>query len=277
MRESYTGRHRLPMAGTGSSTLSRTGIGLALSACLCAGQLLTGGPAAAAPETVAANQATQAVAVPAARVAPSFTRKTVRYGQSVLVDAHAVDRRTGKPLANRRATIQYTIGRGWKTAKVMNTSAFGNAWLTARPSRETAYRILVAGANSGEIRVTVTGIPKATKAQRVVAEARKQVGKPYRYGAAGPNSYDCSGLTQYVYRKVGRNLPHKANSQQRYGRAIPRSAAKPGDLIFFRNGSYAYHVGIYAGGGYMYDAPRPGKNVTKRKIWSKNYVVRRLV
>jgi peptidoglycan DL-endopeptidase CwlO len=74
-----------------------------------------------------------------------------------------------------------------------------------------------------------------------------------------------------------RKLPHKANAQQRYGKRIPRSQARPGDLIFFRSGSYAYHVAIYAGNGYMYDAPRPGKRVGKHKIWSRNYVVRRLV
>jgi cell wall-associated NlpC family hydrolase len=52
---------------------------------------------------------------------------------------------------------------------------------------------------------------------------------------------------------------------------------RPGDLIFFRSGTHAYHAGIYAGGGYMYDAPRPGRTVGKHKIWSRNYVVRRLV
>jgi cell wall-associated NlpC family hydrolase len=275
VRESNSGRHRLSIAGTGSSTLSRSAVGLALGACLCAGQLLAGGPAQAAPAQVAG--AAQAAAAPAVRVSPSFTKKTIRYGQSVLVGARVVDGRTGKPLGGRRATVQYTVGAGWKTAKVMNTSAAGNAWLTARPKRETAYRILVSGGSSGEVRVKVTGVPKVTKAQRVIAEARKTVGSPYRRAAAGPRAFDCSGLTQFVYHKVGRNLPHKANSQQRYGKAVSRSAAKPGDLIVFRSGSYGYHAAIYAGGGYMYDAATPGTRVAKRKIYGKNYVVRRLV
>jgi cell wall-associated NlpC family hydrolase len=58
---------------------------------------------------------------------------------------------------------------------------------------------------------------------------------------------------------------------------VPRSKALPGDLVFFKNGSYAYHVGIYAGNGYMYDSPRPGKKVAKRKIWTRSYTVRRVV
>jgi cell wall-associated NlpC family hydrolase len=104
------------------------------------------------------------------------------------------------------------------------------------------------------------------------------VGRPYRWGAAGPRAFDCSGYTRYVFKKVvKRTLPHKANAQQRYGKAIAKSQARPGDLIFIRSGGYAYHVGIYAGNGYMYDAPRPGTKVGKHKIWSRNYVVRRIV
>jgi len=118
----------------------------------------------------------------------------------------------------------------------------------------------------------------AARAQRVLNEARRHTGKPYRYGAAGPNRFDCSGYTLYVYRKsIGVSLPHKANSQQKKGKAVSKANARPGDLIVFRSGSYGYHVGVYAGGGYMYDSPRPGKTVGKHKIWSNNYVVRRLV
>jgi cell wall-associated NlpC family hydrolase len=82
----------------------------------------------------------------------------------------------------------------------------------------------------------------------------------------------------YVYRRaIGSKLPHKANSQQRWGHAVSKSKAQPGDLIVFRRGSHGYHVAIYAGNGYMYDAPGRGRKVGKHKIWSKNYVVRRLV
>jgi cell wall-associated NlpC family hydrolase len=112
---------------------------------------------------------------------------------------------------------------------------------------------------------------------RILTEAARLSGRPYRWGAAGPWAFDCSGFTRWVYAKVGRSLPHKADAQQAYGRSVSRSAARPGDLVFFVSGSYAYHVGIYAGRGFMYDAPRPGRTIGKHRIWRSDYQVRRLL
>ena len=128
---------------------------------------------------------------------------------------------------------------------------------------------------------TVTVKAATAKAQaagvRVVNEAARHKGKKYKFGAVGPNRFDCSGFTLYVYKKTtGKKLPHKANLQQKYGKAVAKSKARPGDLIIIRKGSYGTHAGIYAGGGKMWSAPRTGKTVSKQKIWSKNYVVRRL-
>jgi cell wall-associated NlpC family hydrolase len=115
-------------------------------------------------------------------------------------------------------------------------------------------------------------------ANRVLSEAAKHKGKKYKFGAAGPKRFDCSGYTMYVYKKAaGKKLPHKANLQQRYGKAVAKSQARPGDLIIIRKGTRGTHAGIYAGGGKMWASPRTGKTVTKQKIWSKSYVVRRLV
>jgi cell wall-associated NlpC family hydrolase len=115
-------------------------------------------------------------------------------------------------------------------------------------------------------------------ANRVLTEAAKHKGKKYKFGAAGPKRFDCSGYTMYVYKKAaGKKLPHKAHLQQRYGKSVARSKARPGDLIVIRKGTKGTHAGIYAGGGKMWASPRTGKTVTKQKIWSKNYVVRRLV
>ncbi|GAA0434507.1 hypothetical protein Aca07nite_00530 [Actinoplanes capillaceus] len=112
---------------------------------------------------------------------------------------------------------------------------------------------------------------------RVVTEAARHKGKLYLFGAVGPNRFDCSGFTLYVYKKtVGKKLPHKANLQQKYGKAISKAKARPGDLIIIRRGSYGIHAAIYAGNGKMWSAPRTGKPVSKQKIWSSNYVVRRL-
>jgi cell wall-associated NlpC family hydrolase len=82
----------------------------------------------------------------------------------------------------------------------------------------------------------------------------------------------------YVYRKAaGRKLPHKANSQQKYGTGVAKSKKQIGDLIVIRSGSYGTHAGIYAGNGTFWVAPRTGKTVRQQKIWSSNYVVRRLL
>ncbi|MBO3742608.1 C40 family peptidase [Actinoplanes flavus] len=126
-----------------------------------------------------------------------------------------------------------------------------------------------------------TGTRVVTAAQaigtRVVTEAARHKGKRYLFGAVGPNRFDCSGFTLYVYKKTaGKKLPHKANLQQKYGKAVSKANARPGDLIIIRRGSYGIHAGIYAGDGKMWSAPRTGKTVSKQKIWSSNYVVRRL-
>ncbi|WP_433796616.1 C40 family peptidase [Actinoplanes sp. CA-252034] len=129
---------------------------------------------------------------------------------------------------------------------------------------------------------TVTTTSAAAKSKlagnRVVSEAARHKGKKYKFGAAGPKRFDCSGFTMYVYKKAaGKKLPHKANLQQRYGKAVAKSKARVGDLIIIRKGTRGTHAGIYAGGGKMWSAPRTGKTVSKQKIWSKSYVVRRLV
>lgn len=91
-------------------------------------------------------------------------------------------------------------------------------------------------------------------ANNVLAEAGKYNGFPYVYGAAGPNAFDCSGFTQYVFKKFGVNLPRTATSQASVGYPIAKSDLKPGDLVFFQNGGYIDHVGIYVGNGQMIHA-----------------------
>ena len=74
-------------------------------------------------------------------------------------------------------------------------------------------------------------------------------GYPYVYGASGPNSFDCSGFTMYVFAQAGIKLPHGATSQLSYGTEVSRSDLQPGDLVFFQDYGYtASHVGIYIGG-----------------------------
>ncbi|MBP0459169.1 C40 family peptidase [Streptomyces montanisoli] len=107
----------------------------------------------------------------------------------------------------------------------------------------------------------------ATKAVKVAASKQ---GSPYRWGATGPNSFDCSGLTVYSYKKAGKSLPR--TTQQQYNSTEHVSAAhrRKGDLVFFHSDGYAYHVGIYAGHGRIWHAPKTGSTVRLERIWTKN-------
>jgi cell wall-associated NlpC family hydrolase len=112
---------------------------------------------------------------------------------------------------------------------------------------------------------------------RVVQLANHLTGVPYRWGGASPGSgFDCSGLVQYVYAKVGISLPHHAASQYGHGRRIGRGGLQAGDLVFF---SGLGHVGIYAGGGKFIHAPRGGTTVRWSRLSSHGsyYGARRLV
>ena len=157
--------------------------------------------------------------------------------------------------------------------------ADGSVVFYSHPHITGSYRSLFTGgggvtsAASGSIKVAV-----ASSGGKVLAEAKRHIGALYKYGAAGPKRFDCSGYTLYVYKKAaGKKLPHKANSQQRYGKAVSKSKKRVGDLIIFRSGSYGYHAAIYAGGGKMWDSPHSGARVSKRKMIGSNYVVRRLI
>lgn len=111
--------------------------------------------------------------------------------------------------------------------------------------------------------------PAATGTGRgatALAFAKRQLGKPYRFGATGPNAYDCSGLTGAAWRAAGVSLSRTSQSQIRDGRPVAKSDLQPGDLVFFYSSSSPSHVGLYAGNGMLLHAPRPGKSVEYIKM-----------
>jgi cell wall-associated NlpC family hydrolase len=108
----------------------------------------------------------------------------------------------------------------------------------------------------------------ATIEGRALSIAASKHGDPYRWGATGPDAFDCSGLTYYSFRRAGRPLPRTAQAQYDSVEHISRSQLRPGDLVFFHSGGSVYHVGIYAGHGQIWHSPHPGARVRLDQIWS---------
>ncbi|MER6107570.1 NlpC/P60 family protein [Streptomyces hirsutus] len=105
----------------------------------------------------------------------------------------------------------------------------------------------------------------AAKAEKALAFARAQIGKPYVWGATGPDSYDCSGLTQGAWKAAGVSLPRTTYDQVEAGTTVAVSQAQPGDLVFFYDD--ITHVGVYIGNGMMIHAPKPGTYVREESIF----------
>ena len=109
---------------------------------------------------------------------------------------------------------------------------------------------------SKSLKVTVYN-PDIAANSGIVRTAQSKLGCPYKWGATGPYSFDCSGFTQYVYRKNGKSIPRTSGAQKSGGRVIPISQARPGDIVW-RPG----HVGIYVGGGRVIHSPHTGAVVS---------------
>jgi cell wall-associated NlpC family hydrolase len=113
--------------------------------------------------------------------------------------------------------------------------------------------------------------------QAAAREARRHLGVPYKLGGANPRGFDCSGLTYYVYSRLGLELPRSSAEQATVGRKIRRNHLRAGDLVFFTTGRgrAVTHVGLYLGGRKFIHAPGQGKTVIVSQLdsdyYSRNY------
>lgn len=126
--------------------------------------------------------------------------------------------------------------------------------------------------STGRPVVTQPTSSSSRKRADLLKTVRRLQGTPYRWGGTTPKGFDCSGFVQYVYRQIGVRLPRTSSAQRHAGTLVPRSQAKPGDIVHMPG-----HVGIYLGNGMMADAPRPGRTVGIRRIWTSNYVIVRII
>lgn len=141
----------------------------------------------------------------------------------------------------RATQAQLAEVKGPKKKKRTWTAHGYTAW--TRRSQGHAFAPLPSGA-------------RRTSAEIAVATARKQLGKPYRWGGSGPSSFDCSGLTRFAWAAAGVHLPHGSRAQYATLRRVPLDKLEPGDVVY-RPG----HVGLYIGDGRMIHAPQSGQDV----------------
>ena len=164
----------------------------------------------------------------------------------------AADAAKAQALAAKRATAAATA----KPSTAVPTKPGSSTPTTRRPSGPSEP----------------SGPPPAVSsgAAAAVQKAKDQLGKPYEYGASGPDSYDCSGLTMVAWKAGGVSLPHSAEAQYNSIAHVSTSALQPGDLLFY--GSPIHHVGIYVGNGQMIEAPQTGEVVRYASIWRSDLV-----
>jgi cell wall-associated NlpC family hydrolase len=143
---------------------------------------------------------------------------------------------------------------------------------TLTPAAASAASPAISVSVAGRSAPAQTAYAARMRSYRIVAAARAQLGKPYRFGARGPGAFDCSGLTGYAYRSVRITLPRTADGQFRAARPVAKAIARPGDLVFWVRGGHAYHVAVYAGAGRVWHAPKPGRRVQLASIWSRGEV-----
>ncbi|MGZ4651045.1 MAG: C40 family peptidase [Kineosporiaceae bacterium] len=138
-------------------------------------------------------------------------------------------------------------------ARIEELLATGDELYRTLTGRGQAYLDAVAVAERGRSRHAA---PHGSAASVAIAAARSVFGAPYVYGAAGPGSFDCSGLTSWAYAQAGVSLPHSADAQYASFPRVPLSALRPGDIVYY--GNYGPHVALYIGDGLIIHATHPG-------------------
>jgi cell wall-associated NlpC family hydrolase len=172
----------------------------------------------------------------------------------------AADQQVQRTESGIKTLKDQLAGHKASLSKLISTEKATLASLTV-PEQQTVQANTIGSTSSAAATTsaTYTG-PTSTQAEKVVAFAYDQLGKPYVWGATGPSSFDCSGLAQAAWASVGVNIPRTTYEQWAALPHISTSALEPGDLLYFDG---IGHVAIYVGDGQIIDAPQTGEDVEK--------------
>ncbi len=152
----------------------------------------------------------------------------------------------------QRKTVLASVNSQIKTIMAEQAAA------AAAAARARAAELAASG-GGGSAALASFPLPTIPAHGTVVDYAKSRLGAPYVWAAAGPDTFDCSGLAMWCYAQIGISLPHYSGDQINVGQRVSQADLQPGDLVFF--GSPIHHVGIYVGGGQMIDAPYTGSVV----------------
>lgn len=222
-----------------------------------------------APIAVTADLSAVATAVsqvPAANVNNAQQAATTTANTASVATTTSVQTNTAAPVQQATASVAQPAQQTATTEQVSTVSTQSNTTYTA-PAQQQAQPTQQA---SSQAATTQTAKPQvstqsnSSTAQTVVSAAQSQIGKPYVWGATGPNAYDCSGLVQYAYSQAGKNVGRTTYQQAGAGQHISVSQAQAGDILMWGD----YHDAIYVGNNQYVHAPQPGQNVTQASISS---------
>jgi cell wall-associated NlpC family hydrolase len=244
---------------------------------------------------ISANQADALQRFRAAQVVHTLAQQQARSALSAVqlaVDATKVARDHAEQAVNDQQHQVTVLARQrvHLAAQARSAKSHANALARERAANLAAARaaaeaarqraLLGQGGVDQENPTSVTGGPRpaatAQQGREAVAFAKQQLGKPYQWGASGPGTYDCSGLTMMSWNAAGISIDHWSVAQYGEGTHVSRIDLRPGDLVFFAyntsDASTIHHVGIYVGNGTMIDAPHTGADVRYDSAFRSDYI-----
>ncbi|MCQ4081262.1 C40 family peptidase [Streptomyces sp. RB6PN25] len=206
-------------------------------------------------ELPAINEVTQTLDLSQLRAADATAQAAVNYELQAAQDQASAD-------ALKAAQAQKAADQ----ARAAAEKAAQQRAAAAKAAAEKAAQQAQSSASSASSAVSSSVSSASGSIAGVISFLEAQVGKPYVYGSTGPDSYDCSGLTQAAFKTIGIDLPRTSQDQSDTGTPVSLSNLQPGDLLFWGGQGSAYHVGVYVGNGNFIAAQNPSEGIVLKPL-----------